>query len=454
MISSLIALCSTLTLLTVLSPILTLLILITAIPTVLVNKKFQNFLWNYDYLHSTIHRKAEYLYGVLASHAAVEELRINDAEQYFESQYKRSWKSWHDEKLRSSVRHNLHLFAANLLQILSMGLVFIYAIIRFLDKMISLGDIQFYVNISEQIKSNVTALFDASVDMQLNSEKISMFRNFMHWTPATLISGELAPSHLSEIEFSHVGFKYPGSDEWVLRDCSFVISPGKHIALVGLNGAGKSTIVKLLCRFYDVSEGAILIDGKNIKEYDTKKYRRNFTALFQETNTYSMTLLENITISDTEKFDENRLNYAIDFAGISNLLKEYTLHFPVTKVFSDNGLELSGGQKQKLALARAIYRNSAFVILDEPSSALDPEAEYSMMKKFIEMYNDKSALLISHRLANAALCDEIIVIDDRRICERGTHTHLMQLDGVYARLFRLQAERYLNDAEQECHRPL
>ena len=260
-------------------------------------------------------------------------------------------------------------------------------------------------------------------------------------------SGNLEPLELNgfDIEFQDVSFRYPGTDNLVLDKLSFKIHNTEKIALVGVNGAGKSTIVKLLLRFYEPDSGRILINGRDVREYDIAAYRKRFAACFQNVVHYALTYAENIALSDTARLEDNeaieKAAAASGLAGIHEGWKE-KLSTPLTRRFSDHGAELSGGQWQKVGIARAFFRNAPFILLDEPSSALDPKAEDEIFSSFAALCGDKSGIIISHRLSSVMLVDTILFLENGRIKESGTHEELMKLGGTYAKMYAMQAEKY------------
>ncbi len=244
-----------------------------------------------------------------------------------------------------------------------------------------------------------------------------------------------------EIEFRNVSFKYPGSEVEVLRDVSIKLHSGEKLSVVGLNGAGKTTFIKLLCRLYDVNSGEILLDGVNIREYNSDEYRKLFSVVFQDFRLLAFSAEENILLGsegETEKLFEK--------VGLSDKIKSLpngkdTMMF---KQFDKQGVELSGGEQQKLAIARALYKNSPVVILDEPTAALDPVAEYEIYRQFNDLVNGKTAVYISHRLSSCKFCDRIAVFSEGTVKELGTHDELVhKKDGIYAEMFKAQAQYYV-----------
>lgn len=255
----------------------------------------------------------------------------------------------------------------------------------------------------------------------------------------------MIPAGNPKIEFKDVSFRYPSGDHDVLSHCSFTIEQGETVGLVGLNGCGKSTIVKLMCRFYDPSSGEILIDGVSNKEYDIVKLRELFGVLFQDYVRYSFSLRENVALSKLEKKDcdadilracsQSRIDFIKDWEnGIDENL---------TRRFDRNGKNLSGGQWQRISLARAFFRDAPIILLDEPSASLDPVAEHQIFEDFSKISESKSAVLISHRLSSITLADKILVLENGHIIEQGSHDDLLRRDGRYAYLFNLQASKYI-----------
>ena len=292
-----------------------------------------------------------------------------------------------------------------------------------------------------------------------NAQQLMMKANFMSayigymFFPDEAASGKDVPSEESfdGITLEHVSFRYPGTEQWVLRDVNLQIRKGESISLVGLNGSGKSTLIKLICRLYDVTEGAIKLCGKNIQEYSYEEYVKLLSVVFQDFKLFGYTIEENVRLGGVQHEIKKAgaqtadLGKVYEMSGIADWVeslekKGQTL---LGKEYDESGVEPSGGQAQKLAIARAIYRNAPVVILDEPTAALDPVAEYEIYNRFHDLIGNKTAIYVSHRLSSCKFCDKIVVLDDHTIKEIGTHDELLARGGLYANLFQTQAKWYV-----------
>lgn len=246
-------------------------------------------------------------------------------------------------------------------------------------------------------------------------------------------------------EFKDVSFSYPGADVEVLRNINLTLTPGEHLSVVGLNGAGKTTLVKLLCRLYDPTKGAIYMDGVDIREYNYEEYMTVFAPVFQDFKLFAFTMKENILMEKSED-DTQDVTTVLERVGLAEKLSTLSngADTVVYKHFDKDGIEPSGGEQQKLAIARALYKNAPVVILDEPTAALDPMAEYDIYRQFDTLVHEKTAIYISHRLSSCQFCDKIAVFSEKELKEYGTHAELVNKpDGVYAKMFAAQAQYYV-----------
>ena len=244
------------------------------------------------------------------------------------------------------------------------------------------------------------------------------------------------------VEFDHVSFKYPGSDTYVIQDLNLKFEIGEKMAIVGRNGSGKTTFIKLLCRLYDVTEGCIKVNGIDIRKYDYAEYCDLFAVVFQDFQVFAFPLGENVAAGST--VDKERAVDALERAGVGERYRALPdgLDTSIGKEFEENGVTFSGGEKQKIAIARAIYKDAPFVIMDEPTAALDPESECEVYAGFDKMVGNKTSIYISHRLASCRFCEDILVFDRGRVVQRGRHEELEQQEGLYKELWDAQAQYY------------
>ena len=244
------------------------------------------------------------------------------------------------------------------------------------------------------------------------------------------------------VEFDHVSFRYPGTQQDVIHDLNLKFEVGEKMAIVGKNGSGKTTFIKLLCRLYDVTEGTIKVNGIDIRKYDLQEYCSLFAVVFQDFRIFSFRLGENLAASET--VDHGRAVDALTKAGLGERLSELTdgLNTYVGKDFADEGVAFSGGEKQKMAIARAIYKDAPYVIMDEPTAALDPVSECEVFAGFDRMVGDKTAIYISHRLASCRFCEDILVFDQGQVVQHGSHEELEKQEGLYRELWNAQAQYY------------
>ena len=254
------------------------------------------------------------------------------------------------------------------------------------------------------------------------------------------------------IEFRGVSFRYPGCERYVLKDINMTFNPSESVVLVGLNGAGKTTLLKLLTRLYDPTEGVILLDGRDIREYDTEAFYDMFGIIFQDFGKYSETAGENIRFGDVRRnHNDEDVRLAANRGNATDFIEQLPHGFdtPLTRVFEEDGIELSGGQWQKLSVARAFYKESDILILDEPTASLDPLAEQEVFNQFASLSRDRITIFVSHRLSSAVTASKIVVLDGGTVAEEGTHEELMAREGKYHALFSTQAQRYTLGSNNE-----
>ena len=272
-------------------------------------------------------------------------------------------------------------------------------------------------------------------------EKIRTFQAF----ESNILGGEakLEEGTFQELSVENVSFAY-GKDADTLHDISLSIKAGEKIAIVGYNGAGKSTLIKLLLRLYDVQQGKVRLNGRDIKEYDRENYRSLFATVFQDYKIFAAAIADNVKMDVARETDRKEIEKALEQSGFAERLGFLSkgIDTPLTREFEEEGVNLSGGEAQKVAIARTFYKYCPIIILDEPSSALDPISEYQLNQAMLDVAKDKTVIFISHRLSSTVMADRIYMLEQGRIIEEGSHKELMEREGKYAQMFRMQAEKY------------
>ncbi len=429
------------------SPLWSLFYIMTTVPGVIVSavqsKKMDKFSIN----SVPESRKKDYYYSILTGKPYAKEVRIYNLFDLFQQKYNDTWKQILSKRASIFKRG----FRFELIAVIGsiVGYVVFYMVLLFktVTGELSVGELTTITSATVSMAVSFGAVVHSIHSyVSLFIPRILITEDFLTWEEEA--SGDEPMTTVQngfDVEFRHVSFQYPGTTHTVLADVSFHIKQGEKIALVGVNGAGKSTIVKLLLRFYEPDSGDIYLNGINIKQYSLEEYRRLFGVCFQHLTTYALTLGENVALSDvSQQTDAEAICQSLCQSGF-DVSQDHTLSIdtPMTRLFAEDGFEPSGGQWQKIVIARALFRNAPFVILDEPSAALDPLAEDLVFRSFSKLCEDKSGILISHRLSNILMVDRILYMENGIIAESGTHMELMALQGRYAHMYHLQADKYV-----------
>lgn len=332
------------------------------------------------------------------------------------------------------------------LKVVLMITAYLFVGIKALAGAISVGEVVMYSGAILQFSGSFAGAVDALSQLAANRPYLKTFLDFMHSPEAnTEADGPLDVSEDMdfEIEFRNVSFRYTGTDRYALSDVSFKVSKGEKIALVGTNGSGKSTLVKLLCRLYEPEKGSILLNGTDISTIDYRDYLKFLSVVFQDFKLFSFSLGQNVA-ADTE-YDPETVRRCLSEAGFDSRRydKGDGLDTYLYKDFDDEGIELSGGEAQKISIARALYKRSPFLVLDEPTSALDPVSESEIYSNLGKILRNRTAMFISHRLSSCRFCDRIVVFDNGRLVDSGTHDDLLGRDGLYAEMWHAQAQYYV-----------
>ena len=332
------------------------------------------------------------------------------------------------------------------------GFVYLFTCLKAWAGAFGIGSVTQYVGAVTALSTHVAKLFEVNGTMKANAVNLERVYAFLD-IPNAMYQGSLTTEKRSdrqyEVEFRNVSFKYPGAENWALRNVSMKFQVGKRLAIVGENGSGKTTFIKLLCRLYDPQEGQILLNGIDIRKYNYRDYMDVFSIVFQDFQLISQPLGANV--AGSARYDEAKARKALIDAGFGDRLETMPdgLNTQLYKDFTENGVEVSGGEAQKIAIARALYKDAPFIILDEPTAALDPIAEAEIYSKFNDIAGDKTAIYISHRLSSCKFCDEIAVFHDGAVIQQGTHEQLLtDASGKYYELWHAQAQYYAKEQEQ------
>lgn len=355
------------------------------------------------------------------------------------------------QKWRTVFRKNAkYELVMHLLEICSSLLLYSFAGFRAITGQLTPGEVVAFVLLFfTQIQTGISRVSDGLNMVKMAPPFLKNIFDFLD-RPEAKYKGSLPTEKRDdneyEFEFRHVWFRYPGSEAFVLKDVSLKWRIGEKMALVGKNGCGKSTLVKLLCRLYDPTEGVITLNGIDIRKYKYEDYIALFSVVFQDSQLFSFSVAENVAAS--LDYDADRVEDCVRRAGLSERLDrmEQGIETCLYKDFDEKGVEISGGEAQKLMLARAIYKGAPFIVLDEPTAALDPISEHEIYTKFNEIVGTRTAIYISHRLSSCRFCDEITVMEEGRIVERGSHEALLETGSVYPALWNAQAEYYRETA--------
>lgn len=339
---------------------------------------------------------------------------------------------------------------AQLAQNLFIVAVYAYVGIKAIYGMITIGEVTKYISAITLLQTQIGSLFALLISINTQNSYLDSYNELMDVKNVKYegtLPVEKRYDNEYELEFRGVSFHYPNNDRMVLKNVSFRLKQGQKLAIVGANGAGKTTFIKLLCRLYDPTEGEILLNGIDIRKYDYDEYIRLFSIVFQDYKIFSFSVAENVAAGSV--FDRNRVIKSLRDAGIYERVREMKSGID-SRLLKDQqdgdeeGIEISGGEKQKIALARALYRDAPLVILDEPTSALDPIAEQDIYRRFNDMVKEKTAVFISHRMSSCRFCDEIVVFDEGRIVQNGTHDALVaDAGGIYYKMWQAQAQYYV-----------
>jgi ATP-binding cassette subfamily B protein len=429
------------------NPWLILLLLVAILPAVWGESYFNDKTYAMTRRQTPQRRELDYLRFLGASDETAKEIKLFDLSGFVINRFRTLADKFYDDNRKIVIQRSLWGTFFALLGSASYYGAYVYIITNSIQGVITIGALTFLAGSFRQLRSLLESILTRLTAISQGAIYLSDFFEFFEIAPKihNARQARAFPNPiLKGFTFENVGFRYPNSERWANRYLNFTLHPAEKLALVGENGSGKTTLVKLLCRLYDPSEGRILLDGYDLKEYDLHELRINTGIIFQDFLRYQMTFSKNIAAG---KIDETENEELIKKAAHQSLADELAKKLPkgyeqiLGKRFAE-GVELSGGEWQKVAIARAYMRDAQLLILDEPTSALDARAEYEVFQRFTELTKGKMAVLISHRFSTVRMADRIVVLDKGELIEIGSHEELLAKEGRYSELFRLQAMGY------------
>ena len=395
-------------------------------------------------------RKVDYIGRVYYLSEYAEEIRLSEVSGILD----RDFEDAIDDLVRINRKYGMKQFFMGIIRDLSSTVLINVGIITLLvykimvEKSISLGDFAASIGGTWTLFWQLNNLLDYFTKLKGHSLYAERLRKFLDYEP-TVGDTQCAESvsDFNSLTLDGVNFAYPGTDTYVLKNLSFHIKRGEKIALVGYNGAGKSTLIKLIMRLYDPTDGQISWNGRNIKELKIKEYHEKFGTIFQDFQIFAVSVAENVKADTVDETDRNKIFESLERSGLADKIQSLTdgINTEVTREFSKGGANLSGGERQKLAIARTFMKDADLIILDEPSSALDPMSEYEQNHTMMDVLIDKTVIFISHRLSTTLMADRIYMLEDGELIEEGCHEDLMAKNKKYAEMFRVQAEKYQKD---------
>lgn len=398
-------------------------------------------------------RKMEYMKTVSTDFSYAKDIRLYGMKPWLLRKYKEINRIELEHWIQSRKYWGMNAWVGQGISLVRNVIIYGWLIWDMLAGGMSIGEFTLYTGSAITLSGYVSQFLQSLGGMREHSAKVDDFRSYMDIKDADEASGKHAAVPRAEgytFEFRDVSFRYKGQETYALRHLNLTFSAGQRLAVVGLNGAGKSTFIKLLLRLYDVTEGQILCNGTDIREFDRGDYFRLFSSAFQEVEVFAFPLSENVSMKPAGDTDKEKTEEYLRAAGMGEKLDRLPkgVDTEMLKVLYDDGVDLSGGEKQKMALARALYKNAPVVVLDEPTAALDAIAEYRLYQSFDGMIGKRSAVYISHRLSSTRFCDTIAMFKGGEMVEYGTHDELLKKNGAYAEMFRVQAQYYIEDGAE------
>jgi len=450
LIQTLLTFLTMIALLLAVSPLLAIIALLSPIPAFIADTRYGWRGYNIARWGSRLLRRMNYLVTLVTTDSFAKEVKLFGLGGYFIKRYRLIADAFYGSQQRQVVRRYGVGYLWGILSILVTSATYLYVALQAVVGRLTLGDLTLYTTAAQSVQGSIQGILGGFTGMYEHNLYLSNLFELEEIRTSLPVPAEPIPVPRplrGEITFENVSFAYAGASSNALTGLSFSVKPGETLAVVGRNGAGKTTLFKLICRLYDPIEGRILIDGHDIRDYEPEELRRQVGAMFQDYVTYQATAAENIGLGDLPQVDDREaIVHAGQQGGADELIAKLPAGYDTAlgKWF-DAGVNLSGGEWQKVALARAFMREAPILLLDEPTAALDAQAEYDLFERLKSLTAGKTAVYISHRFSTVRRADRILFLEHGRLVEEGTHEELMRLDGRYARLFRMQAAAYTGD---------
>lgn len=440
-------------LLTILHPFAIVLLIATVLPSILMQGYFARKRFDFDTQWVRNNRMLDYLVRLLTSRDSAKEVRTFTLKDTFVARFR----EFREKQLAAYLKMLIDIFKVrtglDVISLAGVASIWAYAVHQAVLARITIGDLTLVFNAAQQARGLLTSLIGTGGQVYENALLATRFFDILDMDPQS-VDAALAPPGPNPaplpkamdrgIEFRNVSFKYPGSDAWILRGVSFEIPPRAKVAIVGENGAGKTTLVKLLARLYDPAEGEVRLDGRDLRDYDLADVRRDVAVLFQDFFQYDLSAADNVGFGEVGAIDDRaRIEAAADQAGAHEIIEALPKGYDTVlgKTF-DEGVDLSGGEWQHLAISRAFMSDAQILILDEPTAALDAFREHRLYEQVAELATEKTVVFISHRFSTVRMADLIVVMDNGKVIELGSHEDLLARNGKYADMFNTQAARY------------
>ncbi len=442
-------------LLTAVNPIILAIVVASTIAGFYINNYINGWGYRHREEEAEYSRRMNYMSDKTINYTLAKDIRIFVMSGWIEDMYKSVFRLYSSFIARGEKVYIWANVVDVIIIFLRNGIAYVLLFDMVLNNGLSASEFLLYFMAVGGFAAWVSGIFSGFSKLYKQSLDISVLREALEYPePFAFEEGEALTPNIDmqyEIELKNVSFKYKGAESDTLKNINLTIKPGEKLAIIGLNGAGKTTLVKLICGFYEPTTGEVLLNGENINKYNRRDYYRHFSAVFQDFPILPESIAINIAQTD-QNIDMEYVAACAEMAGLTNKINSFPNKYDtrIGKEIYENGIELSGGEKQRLMLARALYKNAPIIVLDEPTAALDPIAESDMYNKYAALTGGRTSLYISHRLASTRFCDRIILLEHGIITEEGNHSELMKKEGKYAELFEIQSRYYREGGAEDA----